>query len=67
MSNISQAERWLHDRALGKDTFNFAIELKQDIAGPGNPPIIGAVGTFHLPEVGYSRLSTEYFVGRDMY
>ena len=56
MSNVSQAERWLKDRALGKGTFNFAIELKQSLAGSGKPPIIGAVGTSHLPEVGYSTL-----------
>ena len=67
MSNVSQAERWLKDRALGKDTFNFAIELKQDIAGSGKPTIIGAVGTFHLPEVGYSMLSFKYTVRRYIY
>lgn len=57
MSTIAQAERWLRDRALGKDVFNFAIELREDIAKSNNPPIIGAVGTFHLPEVGYSMSS----------
>jgi hypothetical protein len=57
MSTIAQAERWLRDRTLGKDTFNFAIELRNDIAKSSNPPIIGAVGTFHLPEVGYSMSS----------
>ncbi len=57
MSNVSQAERWLKDRALGKDTFNFVIELKKDMTGPEKPPIVGVVGTFHLPEVGYSKLS----------
>ena len=56
MSSIEQAERWLKDRALGKDTFNFAIELKEDAAKIDRPPIIGVVGAFHLPEVGYSML-----------
>ena len=55
MSSIEQAERWLKDRALGKDTFNFAIELKEDAAKLVKPPIIGVVGAFHLPEVGYSK------------
>ena len=54
MSSIEQAERWLKDRALGKETFNFAIELKEDAAKLGKPPIIGVVGAFHLPEAGYS-------------
>ena len=55
MSSVDQAERWLKDRALGKDTFNFAVELREDLAKMDKPPIIGAVGAFHLPEVGYSR------------
>ena len=61
MPSIEQAERWLKDRALGKDTFNFAIELKEDAAKMDRPPIIGVVGAFHLPEVGYSRTLTTLF------
>ncbi len=57
MSTIAQAERWLRDRTLGKDTFNFAVELREDVTKSSHPPIIGAVGSFHLPEVGYSMSS----------
>lgn len=58
MTTLDQAERWLKDRALGKDTFNFAIELKEDLTKSDKPPIIGVVGAFHLPEVGYSKYSS---------
>ncbi|KAK5168852.1 uncharacterized protein LTR77_006161 [Saxophila tyrrhenica] len=54
VSTLSQAERWTSDRALGKDVFNFAIELRQhDLRDGDKRPIIGVVGSFHLPSIGY--------------
>lgn len=50
----AEARRWTSDRALGKDVFNFAIELKNDGSrGSGARAIVGVVGSFHLPSVGY--------------
>ncbi len=40
--------------ALGKDVFNFAIELRDyQSSDTVQRPIIGVVGSFHLPEAGY--------------
>lgn len=61
VQDISQAERWIKDRALGQDVFNFVIELRHrpSTAGEdgvkegGETPIIGVAGTFHIPKIGY--------------
>ena len=53
--NIDQARRWLSDRALGVDVFNFAIELKSPSDSENNQPFkfIGVLGSYHWPAVGY--------------
>lgn len=53
VQDIFQAERWIKDRALGQDVFNFAIELRSPDENDSNVPIIGVAGTFHLPKIGY--------------
>lgn len=53
MEDISQAGRWIKDRALGQDVFNFIIELRNSGNGGSKSPIIGVAGTFHVPKVGY--------------
>lgn len=45
------ARRWLSARALGKDVFNFIIEAKG--ASPEQGPVVGIMGSYHWPEVGY--------------
>ncbi|KAI6855687.1 hypothetical protein D0864_13388 [Hortaea werneckii] len=53
--SLATAERWVKDRALGADVFNFAIELRHD-QGEGSrekPTIIGIMGSFHWPRIGY--------------
>ncbi|CAK3904238.1 N-acetyltransferase p20 [Lecanosticta acicola] len=51
VANRQQAERWLSARALGPDVFNFAIRQRSgDLAGT---EIIGILGSFHWPEIGY--------------
>lgn len=52
VEDIAQAERWIKDRALGQDVFNFVIELRGDAQG-GDAPIVGVAGTFHVPKIGY--------------
>ena len=40
-------------KALGKDTFNFGLELRDgETNAPQDQQLIGAAGSFHLPEVG---------------
>ncbi|KAI7543105.1 hypothetical protein KC331_g7585 [Hortaea werneckii] len=55
LPSLATAERWIKDRALGADVFNFAIELRHDPAeGTGEKPtIIGIMGSFHWPRIGY--------------
>lgn len=57
ITDISQAERWLKDRALGQDVFNFAIHLRPELSaaeGHAEPErLIGIIGSFHWPSVGY--------------
>ena len=58
VKTISQAEQWLKARALGLDVFNFAIHLrKSTTVQEGNThdsePIIGIMGSFHWPRIGY--------------
>ena len=53
-NDLDVAERWLSARALGKDVLNFAITLKKD--GPeekGEEEIVGIMGSYHMPEIGY--------------
>ena len=53
VSNIDQARKWLSVRALGKDVFNFVVELKYDGENSLCGPVIGMAGSFHPPEIGY--------------
>ena len=51
MQSVEQAERWIKDRALGQDVFNFAIELRHPSSS--DLSIIGVAGSFHIPKIGY--------------
>ncbi|KAI7163925.1 hypothetical protein KC349_g1035 [Hortaea werneckii] len=55
LPSLATAERWIKDRALGADVFNFAIELRHDPAEGTRekPTIIGIMGSFHWPRIGY--------------
>ncbi|RMX74686.1 hypothetical protein D0869_12348 [Hortaea werneckii] len=55
LPSLATAERWIKDRALGADVFNFAIELRHDQAKGTRekPTIIGIMGSFHWPRIGY--------------
>ncbi|KAI7557633.1 hypothetical protein KC319_g10146 [Hortaea werneckii] len=55
LPSLATAERWVKDRALGADVFNFAIELRHDQAEGSHkkPTIIGIMGSFHWPRIGY--------------
>ncbi|KAI6806091.1 hypothetical protein KC332_g13750 [Hortaea werneckii] len=55
LPSLATAERWVKDRALGSDVFNFAIELRHDQAEGSRerPTIIGIMGSFHWPRTGY--------------
>jgi len=53
---LPAAHRWTSDRALGKDVFNFIIELKSgehNDTASGLPKIVGILGSRGFPEVGY--------------
>lgn len=47
VTSLAQAERWVSDRCLGPDVFNFGIEVR--LSGE----FIGVIGSFHWPYVGY--------------
>jgi RimJ/RimL family protein N-acetyltransferase len=47
------AERWLSARALGKDVLNFVITLKEDGVKGEEETVVGIMGSYHWPEVGY--------------
>lgn len=51
MKDLAQAEIWTRQRTTGPGVFNFAVELKED--NSETPRILGVVGTFGLPMVGY--------------
>ena len=51
MANRQQGERWLSARALGPDVFNFAIRKRG--GDQIEPAIIGILGSFHYPMLGY--------------
>ncbi|KAK4548869.1 hypothetical protein LTR36_008642 [Oleoguttula mirabilis] len=57
LTTADQAKRWLKDRALGQDVFNFAVYLRpepsttQELNEPQH--LIGIAGSFHWPSVGY--------------
>lgn len=56
VTTIAQAERWLSDRALGQDVFNFAIELHSfghTASSEINNSLIGVIGSFYQPRLGY--------------
>lgn len=56
-NDVDVAQRWLSARALGKDVLNFVITLKDDgdgsPAGEGEEQIVGIMGSYHWPEIGY--------------
>ncbi|KAH9827582.1 Acetyltransferase (GNAT) domain [Teratosphaeria destructans] len=47
VNSLSQAERWLKNRVLGPDVFNFAVETRS------SGEYIGIMGCFHPPSIGY--------------
>lgn len=47
ITSLAEAERWVSDRCLGPDVFNFGIEVRS------SGEFIGAIGSFHWPSVGY--------------
>lgn len=59
--DLEVAERWLSARVLGKDVLNFVVTLKNDgkeLGKDGNgegkeEQIVGIMGSYHWPEVGY--------------
>lgn len=54
--DVDVAQRWLSARALGKDVLNFVITLKDDdgsAAGEGEEQVVGIMGSYHWPEIGY--------------
>jgi RimJ/RimL family protein N-acetyltransferase len=61
------AERWLSARALGKDVLNFVITLKNgdgDEKSDGEKEeVVGIMGSYHWPEVGYLMHPGELFWG----
>jgi len=50
VTDIDQAIRWTSARALGPGVFNFLVELK---AGFTPSQVVGALGSYHPPAVGY--------------
>ena len=64
-NDLEAAERWLKARALGKDVLNFVITLREGgckygeneegvIGGEkGEEVIVGIMGSYHWPEIGY--------------
>ena len=54
ITSLTQAERWLKDRALGSDVSNFAIELRSEHdTDHDRRSTIGIIGSFHWPRIGY--------------
>lgn len=53
LSTIAEAESWVSRRALGADIFNFVIELRSEVDSNTQTKIIGVVGSFARPCVGY--------------
>lgn len=54
--NLSQAQRWVKDRALGQSVFNFLIQLRESGKGERSPQMdiaVGVMGSFNPPSVGY--------------
>lgn len=52
-NDVDVAQRWLSARALGKDVLNFVITLKEDGSAAGEEQIVGIMGSYHWPEIGY--------------
>lgn len=61
-NDLEVAERWLSARVLGKDVLNFVITLKNNgdgvekndgEEGKEKEVIVGIMGSYHWPEVGY--------------
>ncbi|EME81266.1 uncharacterized protein MYCFIDRAFT_140868 [Pseudocercospora fijiensis CIRAD86] len=54
VQNRDQAARWVSSRALGRHVFNFCIREKSPCgAATASSRIVGMVGAFHWPMVGY--------------
>jgi len=71
--DVEVAERWLSARVLGKDVLNFVITLKHvdDVdggsadgvgGGGGKEQIVGMMGSYHWPEIGYLMHPGMFFV-----
>ncbi|KAK3670619.1 hypothetical protein LTR78_009454 [Recurvomyces mirabilis] len=60
-TDLEQAERWASTRSLGPSVFNFVVyERSKYNTHPDEAPIIGVIGSFNAPFVGYV-FNADYF------
>lgn len=59
-NDLDKAEKWLSARALGDGVFNFVITLRNEASEDNNESmvdeeeqIVGIMGSYHWPEIGY--------------
>jgi RimJ/RimL family protein N-acetyltransferase len=52
-NDIDAVTRWLSARALGKDVLNFVITLKDNGPPEEGGRVVGIMGSYHWPEIGY--------------
>ncbi|KXT00847.1 hypothetical protein AC578_949 [Pseudocercospora eumusae] len=53
VQNRNQAAQWVSSRALGPNVFNFCIREKSSGTASASTRVVGMVGAFHWPMVGY--------------
>ena len=55
ITELPAAQKWLSDRAVGKDVFNFVMTLKSShrASDSDDNEAIGIIGSRYFPEVGY--------------
>jgi len=53
VTSRAQAEPWLSARALGSGVFQFLVTLKDARADDGEGVVVGILGSYHWPSVGY--------------
>ncbi|KAK5114184.1 hypothetical protein LTR62_002754 [Meristemomyces frigidus] len=52
--NLRQAMPWLKQRSIGSQICNFAVYLRKEHEEHGNnAPLIGIIGTYEPPQIGY--------------
>lgn len=51
-NDLEVVKRWLSARALGNDVLNFIVTLKDD-GPPEEGQVVGIMGSYHFPEIGY--------------